>query len=258
MATGGDATQGVQEDSFFHPMDQFIIHPLLGEEMGLLSITNATVWMAIAVGAISALTIWGTSGRTLVPTRIQSCAELLYGFVRQMVEDVAGKDAMAYFPYIFTIFTFVLFANTLGMIPLAFTPTSHIAITVFLALTVFISVTALGFYKHGSHFLSFFWPKDAPVWLRPLLAIIEVISYLVRPVSHSIRLGANMMAGHAVLKVFAGLVALTLAGGLGPVAVLPFGAMVGLTAFEILVAVIQAYIFAVLTCVYLSDALHLH
>ncbi|MGF1554334.1 MAG: F0F1 ATP synthase subunit A [Paracoccaceae bacterium] len=258
MATGGDSASGVQEDSFFHPMDQFIIHPLLSEDMSLLSITNSTVWMGITVAAIAALTIWGTSGRTLVPSRVQSCAELLYGFVRQMVEDVAGKDAVVYFPYIFTIFTFVLFANTLGMIPMSFTPTSHIAVTVFLALLVFVSVTVLGFVKHGSHFLYFFWPKEAPGWIRPLLAVIEVISYLVRPVSHSVRLGANMLAGHAVLKVFAGLVALTLAGGLGPVAVLPFAAMVGLTAFEILVAVVQAYIFAVLTCVYLADALHMH
>ncbi|MEL6198427.1 MAG: F0F1 ATP synthase subunit A, partial [Pseudomonadota bacterium] len=191
-------------------------------------------------------------------SRTQSVAELMYGFVRQTVQDVVGEGGMKYFPYIFTIFTFVLFANVLGMIPLSFTTTSHIAVTVFLALSVFITVTVIGFLKHGTHFLSFFWPAEAPGWLRPILCVIEVISYLVRPVSHSIRLGANMLAGHAVLKVFAGLVALSLAGGLGPVAVLPLAAMVGLTAFELLVAFIQAYIFTVLTCVYLNDALHMH
>jgi F-type H+-transporting ATPase subunit a len=144
------------------------------------------------------------------------------------------------------------------MIPGSFTPTSHIAVTAFLALAVFITVTVIGFMKHGTHFLAFFWPAEAPGWLRPVLAVIELISYFVRPVSHSIRLGANMMAGHAVLKVFAGLFAMVVAGGLGPVAVLPFLTMVALTAFEVLVAVIQAYIFAVLTCVYLNDALHMH
>ncbi|MEO1470152.1 MAG: F0F1 ATP synthase subunit A [Pseudomonadota bacterium] len=240
-------------------MDQFLVKPLFGGEgMSPITITNSTLWMAIALMAISALLIWGTSSRALVPTRTQSVAELMYGFVRQMVEDVVGEGGMKYFPYIFTIFTFVLFANVLGMIPMSFTTTSHIAVTVFLALSVFITVTIIGFVKHGTHFLSFFWPAEAPGWLRPILCVIEVISYLVRPVSHSIRLGANMLAGHAVLKVFAGLVALALAGGLGPVAILPLAAMVGLTAFEILVALIQAYIFTVLTCVYLHDALHMH
>ncbi|MEM6422264.1 MAG: F0F1 ATP synthase subunit A [Pseudomonadota bacterium] len=241
-------------------MDQFLIKPLFGGDghMGVLTVTNSTLWMALGIGAISALTIWGTSGRALVPSRTQSVAELMYGFVRQTVQDVVGEGGMKYFPYIFTIFTFVLFANVLGMIPLSFTTTSHIAVTVFLALSVFITVTVIGFLKHGTHFLSFFWPAEAPGWLRPILCVIEVISYLVRPVSHSIRLGANMLAGHAVLKVFAGLVALSLAGGLGPVAVLPLAAMVGLTAFELLVAFIQAYIFTVLTCVYLNDALHMH
>ena len=245
--------------SFIHPMDQFVVKPLFGGgDVGLLTVTNATMWMAFTVLAVSALTIWGTSGRALVPNRTQSMAELLYGFVRQMVEDVAGKDATKYFPYIFVLFTFVLGCNLFGMIPGSFTPTSHIAVTAFLALAVFITVTVIGFMKHGTHFLAFFWPAEAPGWLRPVLAVIELISYFVRPVSHSIRLGANMMAGHAVLKVFAGLFAMVVAGGLGPVAVLPFLTMVALTAFEVLVAVIQAYIFAVLTCVYLNDALHMH
>ncbi|MEM6974184.1 MAG: F0F1 ATP synthase subunit A [Pseudomonadota bacterium] len=240
-------------------MDQFLVKPLFGgSEFSPITVTNSTLWMAISIMAISALLIWGTSQRALVPTRTQSVAELMYGFIRQMVEDVVGDGGMKYFPYIFTIFVFVLFANVLGMIPMSFTTTSHIAVTVFLAMSVFVTVTIIGFVKHGTHFLTFFWPAEAPGWLRPVLCVIEVISYLVRPVSHSIRLGANMLAGHAVLKVFAGLVALALAGGLGPVAILPLGAMVGLTAFELLVAFIQAYIFTVLTCVYLHDALHMH
>ncbi|RMH47719.1 MAG: F0F1 ATP synthase subunit A [Alphaproteobacteria bacterium] len=240
-------------------MDQFVIKPLFGgEEIGLFTITNSTLWMFIAIGAVSALTILGTRGRALVPSRVQSVAELLYGFVRNMVESVAGPGSMAYFPYIFTLFAFVLGCNMLGMIPGSFTPTSHFAVTVPLALAVFFTVTVIGFVKHGTHFLGFFWPKQAPLPLRPVLMVIEVISYLVRPVSHSIRLGANMMAGHAVLKVFAGLFAMVVAAGLGPLAILPMGMMIGMTALEFLVAFVQAYVFAILTCVYLHDALHMH
>jgi F-type H+-transporting ATPase subunit a len=209
--------------------------------------------MAIVVAAIALLLIGGVQGRALVPSRIQSVAEMLYGFVRQMVTDIAGDEGMKYFPYIFTLFTFVLFSNLLGMIPYSFTVTSHIAVTGVLALIVFVSVTAIGFVKHGPGFLGFFWPKDAPAALRPVLMIIEVISYFVRPISHSIRLGANMLAGHAVLKVFAGFVGPLALGGLVPLAV-----MVGLVGFEFLVAFIQAYVFAILTCVYLNDALHMH
>ena len=252
VAAGGDG------ESFIHPMDQFMVKPLFGGDIGLFTITNSTLWMAIAVLAISGLTIAGTRGRALVPGRVQSIAELLYGFVRQTVQDVAGDEGIKYFPYIFTMFTFILFANLLGMIPYSFTPTSHIAVTGVMALAVFISVTVIAFLKHGTQFFLFFWPMEAPGWLRPMLCLIEIISYLVRPISHSIRLGANMLAGHAVLKVFAGLFAMTVAGGLGAVAVLPLAGMVGLTAFEFLVAVIQAYVFMILACVYLNDALHMH
>jgi F-type H+-transporting ATPase subunit a len=243
-----------------HPMDQFVVQKLFESEgnTGLLTITNATLWMAIAVLGVSALTIWGTSGRALVPSRTQSVAELLYGFVRQTVQDVVGDEGIKYFPYIFTLFTFILFCNMLGMIPFSFTPTSHIAVTGVMALAVFITVTAIGFLKHGTHFFMFFWPMEAPGWLRPILCVIEIISYLVRPISHSVRLGANMLAGHAVLKVFAGLFAMMLAGGLGALSVLPLAGMIGLTALEFLVAFIQAYVFMILTCVYLNDALHMH
>lgn len=248
-----------EEGSFIHPMDQFVVKPLFGgDEIGIFTVTNSTLWMFVSVAAVAALTIIGTSGRALVPTRIQSVAEILYGFVRNMVEEVAGKGSMAYFPYIFTVFAFILGCNILGMIPGSFTPTSHFAVTIPLAITVFVSVTVIGFVKHGTHFLHFFWPSQAPLPLRPVLMVIEVISYFVRPVSHSLRLGANMLAGHAVLKVFAGLFAMVVAAGFGPLAVLPLGIMVGVTALEFLVAFIQAYVFAILTCVYLHDALHMH
>lgn len=244
---------GEHGEMHIDPMTQFVVKPLFGGEMGLFTITNATLWMAIVVAAISLLLIGAVQGRALVPTRMQSVAEMLYGFVRQMLTDIAGEQGMKYFPYIFTIFTFVLFSNLLGMLPYAFTVTSHIAVTGVLALMVFVSVTVLGFVKHGVGFLGFFWPKEAPLALRPVLMVIELISYFVRPVSHSIRLGANMLAGHAVLKVFAGFV-----GAMGVLGVIPVAAMVGLTAFELMVAAIQAYVFAILTCVYLNDALHMH
>jgi len=254
VATGADGGE-----SFIHPMDQFVIKPLFGgDTIGFLSITNSTLWMALAVAGVAALTILGTRGRALVPSRMQSVAELLYGFVRQTVQDVVGDEGIKYFPYIFTLFTFILFCNLLGMIPFSFTATSHIAVTGVMALAVFVSVTAIGFWKHGLGFLGFFWPKDAPLAIRPVLSIIEIISYFVRPITHSVRLGANMLAGHAVMKVFAGLFSMTLAGGLGGLAILPLAGMVGLTAFEFLVAFIQAYVFMILTCVYLNDALHMH
>lgn len=244
---------GAPGEMHIDPMSQFLVKPLFGGEIGLFSITNSTLWMAIVVAAISLLLLGATPGRNHVPTRLQSVGEMIYGFVRQMVTDIAGEEGMKYFPYIFTLFLFVLFSNMIGMVPYAFTVTSHIAVTGFLALAVFVTVTTIGFVKHGTHFLGFFWPKDAPPALRPVLMIIELISYFVRPVSHSIRLGANMLAGHAVLKVFAGFV-----GVLGVFGVIPVAAMVGLTAFEFLVAGIQAYVFAILTVVYLNDALHMH
>ncbi|MEO1250605.1 MAG: F0F1 ATP synthase subunit A, partial [Pseudomonadota bacterium] len=192
----------------FHPMDQFIVKPLFGDgPVGLFTVTNVTFWMALAVAAIAALMVMGTSGRSIVPSRIQSIAELAYGFIRKMVEDVAGKDALPYFPYIMTLFMFIVFSNFLGLIPGAFTTTSHIAVTAVMAMAVFLTVTILGFVKHGAGFLSLFWINSAPLPLRPILALIEVISYFVRPVSHSIRLAGNVMAGHAVIKVFAGFAA---------------------------------------------------
>jgi F-type H+-transporting ATPase subunit a len=206
--------------------------------------------MALAVIGVVLLLVLGTSRRAIVPNRTQSIAELAYGFVYKMVEDVAGKDAVGFFPYIMTLFMFIVFANFLGLVPTAFTTTSHFAVTVLLALAVFLTVTIVGFVKNGTKFLGLFWVESAPLPLRPILAVIEIISYFVRPVSHSIRLAGNLMAGHAVIKVFAGFAALAL---VSPLSVLAVTAMYGL---EVLVSFIQAYVFTILTCVYLKDALH--
>ncbi|KNX43060.1 ATP synthase subunit a [Roseovarius tolerans] len=237
----------------FHPMDQFLVKPLFGDgEVGMFTLTNATFWMALTILAIFALLVMGTSGRATIPSRMQSVAELAYDFVRKMVEDVAGKEALVFFPYIMTLFMFIVFANFLGLLPMAFTTTSHIAVTAVLAMMVFLTVTILGFVKNGPAFLSLFWVSSAPLALRPILAIIELISYFVRPVSHSIRLAGNMMAGHAVIKVFAGFSQVAM---IAPLSILAVSAMYGL---EVLVSFIQAYVFTILTCVYLKDALHPH
>lgn len=234
-------------------MDQFIVKPLFGDgPVGIFTITNVTFWMALAVLCIVLLLVMGTRGRALVPSRIQSIAELAYGFIYKMVEDVAGKDGVKYFPYIMTLFMFIVFSNFLGLLPLSFTTTSHIAVTAVMAMAVFLAVTVLGFVKNGAGFLSLFWISSAPLVLRPILALIEIISYFVRPVSHSIRLAGNMMAGHAVIKVFATFAAIWLIAPLGIVAI------TAIYALEVLVSFIQAYVFAILTCVYLKDALHPH
>jgi len=252
MAHGADhAAEG--GSLVFHPMDQFIVKPLFGHgDVGIFTITNATLWLAIAVLAVIGLMVLGTSKRAIIPTRSQSIAELAYGFVYKMVEDVTGKEGLKYFPYIMTLFLFVVFANFLGLIPMSFATTSHFAVTVLLALAVFLTVSILGFVKNGAAFLELFWVTSAPLALRPVLAIIELISYFVRPVSHSIRLAGNVMAGHAVIKVFAGFAAIA---AISPLSVVAITAMYGL---EVLVAFIQAYVFTILTCVYLKDALHPH
>jgi F-type H+-transporting ATPase subunit a len=250
MATEAQGAEGGME---FHPMDQFLVKPLFGDgEVGMFTLTNVTFWMALTILAIFALLVMGTSGRATIPSRMQSVAELAYDFVRKMVEDVAGKEALVFFPYIMTLFMFIVFANFLGLLPMAFTTTSHIAVTAVLAMMVFLTVTILGFVKNGAAFLSLFWVSSAPLALRPILAIIELISYFVRPVSHSIRLAGNMMAGHAVIKVFAGFSQVAM---IAPLSILAVSAMYGL---EVLVSFIQAYVFTILTCVYLKDALHPH
>jgi F-type H+-transporting ATPase subunit a len=237
----------------FHPMDQFIVKPLFGDGPVMwYTVTNVTLWMALSVAAVVLLLVVGTSRRAIVPSRSQSIGELAYGFVYKMVEDVAGKDAVGYFPYIMTLFMFIVCANFLGLVPMSFTTTSHIAVTAVMAMGVFLTVTVIGFFKHGFSFLSLFWISSAPLPLRPILALIEIISYFVRPVSHSIRLAGNMMAGHAVIKVFAAF------AGIAVIAPLSVLAITAIYALEILVSFIQAYVFAILTCVYLKDALHPH
>ena len=228
------------------------MHRLFGEgPIDWYTITNVTMWMAIAVVCIVLMLVIGTRKRAVVPNRMQSIAETLYGFVYTMVEDVTGKDGIKYFPYIFTLFIFILISNLLGLLPMSFTTTSHIAVTAVLAFAVFFTVTIIGFVKNGAAFLGLFWVSSAPLALRPILAVIEVISYFVRPVSHSIRLAGNLMAGHAVLKVFAGFAQVGLL--VAPIAIL---GVVAIYALEVLVSAIQAYVFTILTCVYLKDALH--
>ncbi|MEP1767928.1 MAG: F0F1 ATP synthase subunit A [Sulfitobacter sp.] len=243
---------GAEESGLvFHPMDQFMVTPLGGDgPVNWFTFTNAALWTSFAVGVVFILLVVGTSKRAVVPGRMQSVAELAYGFIYKMVEDICGKEGVKYFPYIMTLFMFIVCANFLGLLPTAFTPTSHFAVTIPLALLVFLGVTILGFVKNGVSFLGLFWVSSAPLALRPVLGLIELISYFVRPVSHSIRLAGNVMAGHAVIKVFAGFAALTI---VSPVAILGITAMYGL---EVLVSFIQAYVFTILTCVYLNDALH--
>jgi F-type H+-transporting ATPase subunit a len=233
-------------------MEQFEINALFGGDVTWYTPTNTALWMGFAVLAVMALMVLGSRHRAIVPSRGQSVAELAYGFIHKMVEDICGKEGLVYFPYIMTLFMFIVCANFLGLIPTSFTPTSHFAVTVVLALAVFVTVTVLGFVKNGAAFMSLFWVSSAPLALRPILAVIELISYFVRPVSHSIRLAGNVMAGHAVIKVFAGFAAIA---AVSPVAVLGITAMYGL---EVLVSFIQAYVFTILTCVYLKDALHPH
>lgn len=242
----------------FHPLQQFEVHPLFGEgPIHWYTITNATVWLLLAALAVIGVFVLGSAGRKLIPSRLQSVGELGYDFVHNMVVDVTGEDGAKYFPLVMTLFLTIAFSNMLGLLPGSFSPTSHIAVTAVLGFGVFIFVTLLGFYKHGLHFLGLFWMKDSPLILRPIIAVIELISYFVRPVSHSIRLAGNIMAGHAVMKVFAAFAPMILISGLGvlvtPVSVL---AITAIYALEVLVAFIQAYVFTILTCVYLKDALH--
>jgi len=243
------ATEGEGSGFAIHPMDQFVIKPLFGgDQVHWYTVSNVTLWMALAVLCIVLLLVVGTRKRDVIPSRIQSVAELVYGFIYNMVEEVTGHDGVKYFPYIMTLFLFILFSNLLGLLPMSFATTSHVAVTVVLALMVFVGVTVLGFMRKGVGFLSMFWVSSAPLALRPILALIEVISYFVRPVSHSIRLAGNILAGHAVIKVIAGFATLVVAS---PFVVGAVGAIYGL---ELLVAVVQAYVFTILTCVYLRDA----
>ena len=238
------------------PMEQFEIKRLLNFHIGSLdaSYTNSALWMTIAVICAFFVFVVGMQKKALVPGRLQSMAELGYEFVAGMVRDNVGSAGKKYFPFVLTLFVFILFCNLLGLVPYAFTPTSHIIVTFAMAAVVFLGVTVIGFIRHGTHFLSLFVPKGVPFVLLLLLVPIEIISYFVRPFSLSIRLFANMLAGHTMLKVFGGFVVmLGVIGGWAPLAFI-----VAFTGLELLIAFLQAYVFAILTCLYLNDAIHLH
>jgi F-type H+-transporting ATPase subunit a len=239
-----------------NPMHQFNVYRI-GPEISLgnvdISFTNASLFMIISALTIISVLFVGTRRKAIVPTKIQLLTELSYTLVSKMISDTAGSKAKPYFPFVFSLFMFVLFCNMLGMLPYSFTVTSHIIVTFALAAVIFVGVTIIGFANHGAGYLKLFIPSGVPLFLLPLIVIIEIISYLSRPVSLSVRLFANMMAGHTMLKVFGGFViSLGIVGGL-----LPLSFTVALTGLEILIAFLQAYVFAILTCIYLNDALNL-
>jgi F-type H+-transporting ATPase subunit a len=243
------------------PIEQFNIEKLftighIGNQE--IAFTNSSAYMFGSVALISLLMIGGVAGRRLVPGRIQSVAEISYEFVANTIRSTAGKEGMKFFPLVFSIFMLLAVSNMVGIIPYAFTISSHIVVTAALAFLVFFTVLVYGFYKNGLKFFKLFVPSGIPIAILPLVVLIEVISFLSRPISHSVRLFANMLAGHITLKVFASFVtmlgAMGIAGWVG--AVLPLGLTVALTALELLVAFLQAYVFTILTCIYINDAIH--
>jgi F-type H+-transporting ATPase subunit a len=245
-----------------HPIEQFQIINLfeLGKFGGHeIFFTNSAAFMFGAIALLTAFLSGGTAGGRLVPTRLQSAAELTYEFVATTIRETAGHEGMKFFPFVFCIFMFVLTLNIFGLIPYSFTVTSHVIITATLALLVFFTVLTYGIVRHGFHFFNLFVPKGVPIYILPMIVAIEILSFMSRPISHSIRLFGNMLAGHIALQVFAGFIIL-LSGALGAVGwaggVVPFGMIVALFGLETLVAVIQAYVFAILTCIYLNDAIH--
>jgi len=240
-----------------NPMHQFNVYRI-GPEISFgnvdISFTNASLFMMISALTIISVFFVGTKRKAIIPTKIQLLTELSYTLISKMISDTAGSKAKPYFPFVFSLFMFVLFCNMLGMLPYSFTVTSHIIVTFALAAVIFVGVTIIGFVNHGIKYLKLFIPSGVPLFLLPLIVIIEIISYLSRPVSLSVRLFANMMAGHTMLKVFGGFViSLGIIGGW-----LPLSFTVALTGLEILIAFLQAYVFAILTCIYLNDALNLN
>jgi F-type H+-transporting ATPase subunit a len=236
-------------------LEQFVIKPLVPIHIGSLDIsyTNSALLMTIVVALIVLLLVGATSRGSLIPGRLQSIAELSYEFVAGMVRENVGHEGIEYFPLVFSIFMFVLFSNFIGLVPYSFTVTGQIVVTLALAIFVFLLVTLVAFIRHGVHFFSFFFPPGAPVFMAPVLVPIEIISYLSRPVSLSIRLFANMMAGHTMMAVFAGFTIT-----LGLFGFLPVAINVAMFALEMIVCALQAYVFTILTCLYLRDAIHLH
>jgi F-type H+-transporting ATPase subunit a len=237
-------------------MEQFKIKPLIDIHLGGydISYTNSALFMTIAVIVSAVLFISATRQRTMVPGRMQSIAEILYEFNAGLVTDNVGKEGMKYMPFVFTLFLFILLGNVLGLLPYSFTYTSHIIVNATIAVFIFIAITIIGFARHGLHYFSLFLPKGTPMAVAPFLIPLEILGYFIRPVSLSLRLFANMLAGHILLKVLAGfIISMGLIAG-----IVPFVAVIGVTLLEIMVALIQAYVFAILTCIYLNDAVHLH
>jgi len=240
------------------PVEQFNVTPIFptvapGAEIPFYAVTNSTVMMFAAV-ALSAVFFWYTTRkRAMVPGRWQSVGELTFEFIANMIRDNVGKEGMKYFPFIFTLFMFVFLGNMMGMLPYSFTFTSHIAVTAGLAVFIFLAVTAIGFARHGLHFFRMFFPHGAPIATAPILIPIEVISYLSRPFSLSVRLFANMTVGHIMLKVLAGFVV-----ALGVFGFVPFVVVAGITVLEFFIGALQAYVFTILTCIYLNDAINMH
>jgi F-type H+-transporting ATPase subunit a len=244
------------------PVEQFhIVNLFPVATIGHTSIafTNSAAYMFGAIVLLTLFLVIGTAGGKLVPTRLQSAAELTYEFVATTIRETAGHEGMKFFPFVFCIFMFVLTLNLFGLVPYSFTVTGHVIITSMLALTVFFTVLTYGLVRHGLHFFNLFVPKGVPIYILPMIVAIEVLSFMSRPISHSVRLFGNMLAGHIALQVFAGFIIL-LGGALGVIGwiggVLPFAMIVALFALETLVAAIQAYVFAILTCIYLNDAIH--
>ena len=246
-----------------NPMQQFTVHKI-GPEIKIagvdLSFTNASLFMVISASIILMFLFLGSKEKKIIPNKIQLIAEMFYTFVAKMISDTAGSKAKPYFPFIFSLFMFILIGNLLGMVPYSYTFTSQIIVTITLALIIFVGVTIIAIIKHRLKFFTYFFPSGVPIGLAPLLIPIEIISYFMRPVSLSVRLFANMLAGHTMMKVFAGLIIMmTSASGFLKIgATLPLIAVIGLTGLEFLVAALQAYVFSILTCMYLHDALHLH
>jgi F-type H+-transporting ATPase subunit a len=244
------------------PLEQFTIEYLPGGTLHAfghnISFNNSALWMLIAIAAITGFMLVGMRKQSVVPGRWQALVEFLYSFIANMLQENVGNEGKKYFPFVFSLFMFVLFCNLFGMLPGAFTVTSHIAVTFALALLVFVVVTLIGFIRHGAHFLGFFVPKGAPVWLLPLMIPIEIVSYFIRPLSMSVRLFANMVAGHVMLAVLGSFVVPLAGVGFIIAGGVPLAAISALIGLEFLIACLQAYVFAILTCLYLNDAVHMH
>lgn len=242
------------------PMHQFMVHTLIPLQIAGydVSFTNASLFMVLTTLFLLALLYFGVNPQRLVPSRTQVIIESAYGFIADTLFSNVGENAKGYLPYVFSLFMFISLGNLLGMIPYSFTITSQIVVTFSLAMVVFLAATIIGFIKHGTHYFRLFLPEGIPIYLAPLLIVVEVLSYLARPVTLATRLFVNMVAGHAIMKIFAGLGVILVGGVWFPVAILPLGLNVIITAFEIFVCLLQAYVFTILTCIYLNDAINMH